>query len=343
MAKVLVDESCFSGIADAIREKTSSTATYKPREMADAISKIQGGAKTKFGLSVDNFVGDVDADGAMKPFSSNAVDIVFDGVTKVGKGFFAKNPPVRSVSFPDLATVGDYGLHTFLYQCDALETVDFPALSSADGSYALAQTFSLCKVLHEVSFPALTSVNGTYVLYQLIANSKTIAKIAFPELVYAKGTGCFMQLFYYCSELASAEFPKLRIVDCNEKSTSSGKQFCNIASDTSVTELRFPSLEELYANGSSSSDAPFYSAFRPTYGVSNKDCKMYFPKLVKIGTHYTGTRTVSDTAIRNMFCGCSYLKEIHFGAANQAAVEAMPGYDTLWGLGAGKATVYFDL
>lgn len=29
--------------------------------------------------------------------------------------------------------------------------------------------------------------------------------------------------------------------------------------------------------------------------------------------------------------------------ANQATIEATSGYPTLWGIGAGKATVYFDL
>ena len=67
---------------------------------------------------------------------------------------------------------------------------------------------------------------------------------------------------------------------------------------------------------------------------------MYFPKLKHIGKHadYTGTEPTLE-----IFKSCSKLTEIHFGAANQEVIESNSGYATLWGLGAGTATVYFDL
>lgn len=43
MSKVLINESTLFAIGDAIREKTNSTDTYKPREMPEAILSIQGG------------------------------------------------------------------------------------------------------------------------------------------------------------------------------------------------------------------------------------------------------------------------------------------------------------
>jgi len=43
MAYVLTDESNYEDIADAIREKTESSATYKPSEMAEAIRGIETG------------------------------------------------------------------------------------------------------------------------------------------------------------------------------------------------------------------------------------------------------------------------------------------------------------
>ena len=45
MAKVLVNESSLTGIADAIRGKNGSTTTYKPSEMAAAITAISGGSE----------------------------------------------------------------------------------------------------------------------------------------------------------------------------------------------------------------------------------------------------------------------------------------------------------
>ena len=43
MSKVLVNESSLTGIANAIRGKNGSTDTYKPSEMAAAITAISGG------------------------------------------------------------------------------------------------------------------------------------------------------------------------------------------------------------------------------------------------------------------------------------------------------------
>lgn len=43
MSKVLVNESSLTGIANAIRSKNGSTTTYKPSEMAEAITAISGG------------------------------------------------------------------------------------------------------------------------------------------------------------------------------------------------------------------------------------------------------------------------------------------------------------
>ena len=45
MSKVLVNESSLTGIANAIRGKNGETTTYKPSEMAAAITAISGGAE----------------------------------------------------------------------------------------------------------------------------------------------------------------------------------------------------------------------------------------------------------------------------------------------------------
>ena len=43
MSIVTIDDSCFTNIANAIRSKNGETTTYKPNEMAAAISAISGG------------------------------------------------------------------------------------------------------------------------------------------------------------------------------------------------------------------------------------------------------------------------------------------------------------
>ena len=44
MSKVLVNESSLTGIANAIRGKNGETTTYKPSEIAAAITAISGGS-----------------------------------------------------------------------------------------------------------------------------------------------------------------------------------------------------------------------------------------------------------------------------------------------------------
>jgi hypothetical protein len=43
-----------------------------------------------------------------------------------------------------------------------------------------------------------------------------------------------------------------------------------------------------------------------------------------------------------LFNTCNELTGIHFGVANEAAIKATTGYSTLWGRGAGAATVFFE-
>ena len=76
--------------------------------------------------------------------------------------------------------------------------------------------------------------------------------------------------------------------------------------------------------------------------MPNKVQKMYFPKLTQI-TYATGASSANRGACNYVFSNCSALTELHFAAANQAAIEASPGYSTAWGRGAGNVTIYFDL
>ena len=69
---------------------------------------------------------------------------------------------------------------------------------------------------------------------------------------------------------------------------------------------------------------------------------MYFPKLTTI-TYGSGASSTNQNACKNVFNGCTSLTELHFGSANQSAIEATSGYSTAWGRGAGNVTIYFDL
>lgn len=332
MADVLVEEKALSGIADAIRAKTGGTATYKPSEMADAISKIEGGEQTRFGVGLDTFVGDVDSDGMLSVASAGTV--VFSGVKDVKlnalRGRFAYRQDVAGVEFPDLEQLSQSNaMYQMFVSNSGMGTISFPKLKRILGASAMDSMFSNTRV-NLMDFPELEEISGGYAFSQTATRLQKFT--GFPKLRRISGDHVLWRALMYCPAFGTDLFPALEAIDCNPSQLSSGSQLERFADY--ITELRFPELREIHANGAAS-----LAPFRTLTGLA----RIYLPKLADLSVHFTGTGTAQDSAVRNMFSGCAKLTEIHFGAANKEAVEAMPGYNTLWGLGAGKATVYFDL
>ena len=161
----------------------------------------------------------------------------------------------------------------------------------------------------------------------------SLKKVSFPALATLTGSYVFNQTWLNCTALETVEFPELlSIGPASGSSSSSSSHFSqafNNAGGGNVS-LSFPKLTRIYNGTTSSADnsAVFYNCT----GLK----KLYFKSLTSID----GYNATSKTKIFN---GCSNLTELHFGTANQAAIEASAGYTTLWGRGAGNATVYFDL
>lgn len=100
MAKVLVTETYLEDIGDAIREKLESEDTYKPSEMAAAISQISGGATLITKSIIENGTYnaiDDEADG----YSSVTVDVAGGG--SGSKAYVGTTDPS-----PSQGHIGDY-------------------------------------------------------------------------------------------------------------------------------------------------------------------------------------------------------------------------------------------
>ena len=140
MAKVLVNESSLSGIADAIRGKNGSTDTYMPNEMAAAITAIEtGGGGSGFWDedSVKNFIG------------NDYFTLTFpEGLTKIGKyKFYSCVLSLKDniLSLPEGIT--RVGASAFEF-CLGFETLILPSTLSNLGS----KVFSYCTTLKNVTF-----------------------------------------------------------------------------------------------------------------------------------------------------------------------------------------------
>jgi hypothetical protein len=141
--------------------------------------------------------------------------------------------------------------------------------------------------------------------------------------------------FYGCTNLTNVSFANLETIGTNTSSTNYGQFSSTFDNCNALTTLTFPELTAIYCTGGTSGG---YG----TFSYNNKIQKMYFPKLTTI-TYGEGASTSNQNACKNVFYECSALTELHFAAANRAAIEATPGYATAWGRGTGNVTIYFDL
>ena len=323
------------------------------------------GTNTKYGATVDTFLGDINSNGVLQRPTVRS-DLVFDGVTDIayqGLQYFAYNyGGINSASFPNMTQITNgYALHS-AFEATLIKSVQFPVLQSITGDLALCRAFYNCE-LQSIEFPSLVSISGRKSLQSLCQLCRSRLMIAsFPALKEITSDSACNSMFNGCSELTTVSLPLLEILtgsmalngafqNCDNLESVSFPKLKTIGSSTAtssnyghfyrafyntpkITSLEFPELTSIYCTYSSASWG--------TFANNNKIQKLYFPKLSIIDKSpaYTAGNSIAQN---NIFNGCSALTEIHFGAANQAAIEATEGYPTLWGIGAGNATVYFDL
>lgn len=138
MSKVLVNESSLTGIANAIRGKNGSADTYKPSEMAAAITAISGGGG---GGSTDNE--DAIVSRTITSYSNSRV-------TSIGWYAFYGCSNLTSVSFPSVVTCGGNAFTA----CNKLADVQIPLLTEVT-----TNMFMSCSSLVKIKLPVLQNIN----------------------------------------------------------------------------------------------------------------------------------------------------------------------------------------
>lgn len=124
-----------------------------PLEMPTKIAAIpSGGGSTKYGMTIDNLVGDVDSSGQLQfpstPFSFSSTEIK-SLVSYALYYRFYNNTGLTSVNLPNLTSCGTNGLYTTFSGCTNLTSVNLPKLASG----TLGNTFSECTSLTSVELP----------------------------------------------------------------------------------------------------------------------------------------------------------------------------------------------
>ena len=290
-------------------------ATQDLTNLSNAIDSIPtggGGTSTKYGVSMDSIIGDVNASGVLQQPSVNG-NYVFTGV--------------KDIAITGLQYVG--------YQKKAIVSVSFPDLENITGMSALYYAFQYSNVA-SINFPKLETITNDTAMQNAFSNTP-ITSASFPELKVITGNNAISYCFA-SSSLTTMLFPKLERIGkptVSQYVLDYGQLARLLYNVDGVETLTFPELKEIYCTGGS-------AAYSGTFAYNNKVKKMYFPKLDTI-TYGSGASTTNQNACKLILSNCDLLTELHFASANQSAIEASPGYSTAWGRGAGNVTIYFDL
>lgn len=273
-----------------------------------------GGGGSKYGLTIDDMLGDVDGNGQLLQPTGGDTNVVFTGVTKMVT----------------------YALYYKFYRNTKIRTVSFPALTTLNTNYAMQYAFDAATNITSASFPLLATVTATSAFAYVFYGCTGLKSVSLPELTTVSGsTGC-QYLFYGCTNLETVSFPKLKTIgNSSQGNSSNNRHFYNAFYNCNkLTTLSFPELTAIYCNGNGTTYGSFAS--------NNKVQKLYFPKLATMTYTSAYTNANKSQPLENMFASCTALAEIHFALTNKTAVEAMTGYSSKWGAPS-NCQVLFDL
>ena len=148
----------FSDIANAIRAK-GVTGTMTPLQMPTKIGTIYA---SKYGVSGDSVIGNVDQNGELQPpstsFTFQSSDILSIPINGLYNKFY-RNPALTEVNLPNLTTVGNYGMDAAFEYCTSLTTVDLSKVTGV-GQYGIAYAFYGDTALKTIYLSSLSSAGS---------------------------------------------------------------------------------------------------------------------------------------------------------------------------------------
>ena len=200
----------------AILEKGGVLPSNKnSSNLANTINSISSSAK--YGITVDNFLGDVDSNGLYKlPISGtlNATGIkkvddyglackfggsawgttraqglthiIFPDLTYVGNGamgyFYTYSTDLETISFPELVEIGQCGMQNAFQWNYALKSASFPKLRILSGMYnSLSNAFNYCQNLEYVNLNSLEQMTSQ-ALSSAFSSCRKLQELSFPSL-----------------------------------------------------------------------------------------------------------------------------------------------------------------
>ena len=293
MANVLVEETSLSNIASAIREKSGGSATYKPGEMAAAISNLPTGGSNN---GEDAFL-----------TRSGSGDYVNDRIETLGGGAFYQTN-YSTITLSNVKVIDGASVIRFN---DNLTTLNLPALTTITctntGSNSWGMQISNNSSLTTLNLPNLTTISNS--VAASFAYNSNLVNISLPSLT----TSSLNSTFEHCSSLETVDLSILQ---------SSSNAYMTFRGCSSLQSINLPNLTQ-WGCGDGREEGMFYTF----YDCTNLQT-VNLPNLTNAGrldnTFYncTNLQTVNlpnltnATLGNNVFENCVSLQTIELKISN---------------------------
>lgn len=286
---------------------------------AAKIGEIQSGGGvpvTKFGLSIDDLLGNVDVNGNYV-FPNGGGKFDGTGIKNITQyAFYYKfhKGNITEFHMPDLESVGSYGLGYVCSGDENLIVVDMPNIKTFD-TFCMQHAFYGTGVISENVFINQTEISGSFTFSNIFSRTK-LTTTSLHNVVKCSGSYTLNGGYSACDELLETGLENLEEIN-GSSVLASTFQACKKLTTTGLVKLKKVSGSSACSN-----------MFNGCIGLT----KEYFYELVEVNT---------ANALDTMFSGCGGITEIHFRADAQAVIEGLIGYDKKFG--ATNAQIIFDL
>lgn len=295
-----------------------------------AIVKVEEVPKTKFGVSIDNIIGDVDANGVLNQLNIPSFEFVGTGIKIVESGALsckfksalATRPiNVTKILLPDLEQVRNTGCSQIAMESAYLVEVNLGHLSIVNSTSAFQEAFTKCYNLMNTGLDNVTEITGSYAFQRAYSSCSKLQSTSLNNLTIISGDYACQEMFETADSITSTGLHNLTSIDGNYACEN---MFYGCKENTNIGLDKLESISGAYT-------------CQKMFGYNTKLTTVYFPMLTVVSTANAMGRNTSS----GMFAGCTNLTEIHFRVDAQVVIESLTGYASKFG--ATNATIYFDL
>lgn len=223
MANVLVEKSNLEDIADAIREKTSETLTYKPREMPDAIRRIGGGGSIDEYFEREIRGGGTEEYGWTTMIKKLPKVILGEGITNINSIFKYYNG--KAIDLSDFGSTSSVtNMANAFYSCENLETLDVSGFDTARVT-RMENMFMKCEKLTTIDVSGFNTSNVSN-FSSMFRECSSLTSVDVSGFNTTSATN-FKYMFLNCTNLDNNSLNSILLM-CSNNTSVSNKTLSNM-------------------------------------------------------------------------------------------------------------------